>query len=42
MPKQSSLEKWEIAIIKAMLHAKPPKTDQDKGPLLPGGHTIAV
>lgn len=29
MPKQSSLEKWEVAFIKAMLEEKPRKTDQD-------------
>ena len=29
MPKQSSLEKWEAAFIKAMLEEKPRKTDQD-------------
>jgi hypothetical protein len=29
MPKQAKLEKWEIAIIKAMIEAKQPKTDQD-------------
>jgi len=34
MPKQSSLEKWEIALIKAMLEEKPRKTDQDTGQYL--------
>lgn len=29
MPKQSSLEKWEVGLIKAMLEEKPRKTDQD-------------
>ncbi|MEK7994997.1 MAG: DUF3644 domain-containing protein [Planctomycetota bacterium] len=29
MPKQSSLEKWEISLIKAMLEEKPRRTDQD-------------
>jgi len=29
MPKQAKLEKWEAALIKAMIAAKHPKTNQD-------------